>query len=404
MKRGFTMCDTLGATGKSCVLFGKNSDRCVSEPQIVEFHKAKINEHSTLKATYIEIEQVKETKAVLLSRPSWMWGAEMGVNQCGVTIGNEAIFTKGKYSNTGLTGMDLLRLALERSENAKGALDTVISLLERYGQGGNCGYDSPVFYNNSFLIMDKTELYILETYNKKWAYRKSDKDSISNRMCVRKDAVCSNEPGVDFASRHTEPIYTFLCGSGERRKSTQECLMTDPDVSNFMNVLRNHKRSKDPFAGGTANSVCMHAGGVVNNQTTASMIVEISDTPLVWVTGSSLPCVSLYKPYLFGNDPVAPVFNENDNNAQEYWLKREKFNRRLLGNSIPAKYYTERNELEAKWIDEAHKNISDKEAMAGLSRKACMEEEDFFLRWSGSIAKKEKPTFMHMGFWDNRNV
>jgi dipeptidase len=397
------MCDTLGAIEKNIVLFGKNSDRCVGEPQIVEFHKAKINQSSTLKATYIEIEQVKETKAVLLSRPSWMWGAEMGVNQCGVAIGNEAVFTKGKYNNTGLTGMDLLRLALERPENAKGALDTVISLLERYGQGGNCGYEKPVFYNNSFLIMDKTELYVLETYNKKWAYRKAEKDSISNRMCITNDSSSANEPG-NFAGRHTEPVFTFLCGSGERRKSTQECLNRDPDLNSFMDVLRSHRKSKDPFAGGTANSVCMHAGGVVNNQTTASMIVELSETPLIWVTGSSLPCVSLYKPYLFGNDPVAPVFNESDNNAQEYWLKREKFNRRLLGNSIPSEFYTERNKLEAGWIDEAHRNISDIEAMAHLSKKACMEEEAFFLRWGVTIAKKENPTFKHMGFWDNRNI
>lgn len=51
---------------------------------------------------------------MILSKPVWMWGAEMGANECGVVVGNEAIWT---IDNDGdhdpnvkrLLGMDLVR-------------------------------------------------------------------------------------------------------------------------------------------------------------------------------------------------------------------------------------------------------------------------------------------------------
>lgn len=63
-----------------------------------------------LQCTYIEVEQVSKTHAVILSRPSWLWGAEMGANEHGVCIGNEAVWTKEPVgTGEALLGMDLLR-------------------------------------------------------------------------------------------------------------------------------------------------------------------------------------------------------------------------------------------------------------------------------------------------------
>ena len=105
------MCDTIGILLDSYALFGKNSDRSPNEPQAAEFHPARVCKEGSVAATYIAIPQARETLAVLLSRPTWMWGAEIGVNEAGVAIGNEAVFTKGGYGKPALTGMDLLRLA-----------------------------------------------------------------------------------------------------------------------------------------------------------------------------------------------------------------------------------------------------------------------------------------------------
>ena len=86
-------------------------------------------------------------------------GAEMGANECGVVIGNEAVWTTQPYQNKGLLGMDLVRLGLERGESAYQALMIVIELLENYGQGGNChhilnftGGTIAIFAKNDFTV------------------------------------------------------------------------------------------------------------------------------------------------------------------------------------------------------------------------------------------------------------
>jgi dipeptidase len=80
-----------------------------------------------VRCTYIEIPQVAETFAVLLAKPFWIWGAEMGANEKGVTIGNEAVFTKVPMEKQpGLIGMDFLRLALERAATARFALEVIV--------------------------------------------------------------------------------------------------------------------------------------------------------------------------------------------------------------------------------------------------------------------------------------
>jgi len=65
-----------------------------------------------LQCTYITVEQAEQTYAVVLSRPSWLWGAEMGANEHGVCIGNEAVWGREEVCDAeALLGMDLVRSA-----------------------------------------------------------------------------------------------------------------------------------------------------------------------------------------------------------------------------------------------------------------------------------------------------
>jgi secernin len=220
------MCDTFvalpDATVDGSVIFGKNSDRPAGEIQdVVTLAAQTYSKRQRVQCTYVEISQVEHTIAVILSKPRWMWGAEMGANECGVVIGNEAVWTTQSCQATGLLGMDLVRLGLERGETALAALQVIINLLEQYGQGGNCAEHFSFTYHNSFLIADYQEAWVLETAGKYWVAQRITQGtrSISNNLSIRgkgdlqhpdviADAItqrlCSSEADFDFAQMFSE--------------------------------------------------------------------------------------------------------------------------------------------------------------------------------------------------------
>nr|MBC8400517.1 C69 family dipeptidase [Candidatus Neomarinimicrobiota bacterium] len=203
------MCDTFvalpTATAGGKIIFGKNSDREPNEAQALEYHPAtEYQAGSVLRCTYLEIPQVPQTNAALLSRPFWMWGAEIGANEHGVVIGNEAVWSKMPLVKQGLlTGMDLLRLGLERSATAETALEAITELLTEYGQGGECGYQSRgMVYHNSFIIADPREAWVLETAGSLWVALHVKKTySISNGLTIGEHYHLAHPGLVDTARK-----------------------------------------------------------------------------------------------------------------------------------------------------------------------------------------------------------
>src|SRR6185295_5699753 len=174
------MCDTWVAlrdvTLSQNVILDKNSDRPIFDCQPLVFHPRKewpANSH--IQTEYIELPQTDVTYAHLGSSPYWCWGYEEGINEYGVVIGNEAIFTKtfsaaaelsrqGHDPALGLLGMDLVRLALERCRSALSAVELIGRLVEQYGQFGSgvpTRDHAQGGYDNSFLIADPTEAWVL---------------------------------------------------------------------------------------------------------------------------------------------------------------------------------------------------------------------------------------------------
>lgn len=326
------MCDTIVIVEDGRTLFAKNSDREAAEPQVVQyFPPAESDTPAILKTTYIEVPEVATRYAVILSRPIWMWGAEMGVNENGVAIGNEAVFSKlAKRQVPALLGMDLLRLALERAATAPEALEVLTSLLEAHGQGGPAGYRNKAFkYDNSYIIADGREAWVLETAGRHWAARKvRDHYAISNACTIGSDYDLSSKGLEDYARKEgfyggssdfnfkgafEAALMTKLASAAKRRDCNDESLCQlegqPVELADLARLLRRHGL-QGGFSKGANSDVCMHAGGPTRpSQTTGAMIAELKpgETPCAFFTGSSATCLSLFKPVSFDRTEPALV-------------------------------------------------------------------------------------------------
>jgi secernin len=374
------MCDTLVAlapsTARRATLFAKNSDRERNEAQGLEVSPRRRG-GGALDVTYITIPDAQATHACLLSRPCWMWGAEIGANECGVAIGNEALHGKTPAQRKrALTGMDLVRLGLERAATAAEAVEVITGLLEQYGQGGNCGHLGRFYYDNGFIIADPNEAFVLETQGRWWAVERVKRHrALSNAYSIGRgyDAVSAG-----LAEHARQQHWTGLTGRfdvakelfdetrdavsfGRGRCARGNALLDHgaPRLTprSMMAILRDHggDRAWSP-ADTKGRTICMHAAqGPRRSQSVASMVSELRPGRTVhWVTGTSAPCTSLFKPVLFGVGwpPVGPAPNAWFDHDSLWW-RHERLHRAMLHNFMPAlqAIESERDMLEANFVD-----------------------------------------------------
>lgn len=393
------MCDTMVSVTDDGVLFAKNSDRDPNESQYLHWIPAR--DHPTGGAdastraycTWIDIPQVARTHAVLLSRPWWMFGAEIGANAHGVVIGNEAVFTRELKQRArrgddapGLLGMDLLRLALERAATASDAVEVIVGLLESYGQSGPCSSARPRFtYDNSFIVADPDGAIVLETAGRSHATEVVTHGgrSISNGLTI---------PG--FAEAHADRLRGRVSACAVRQARTHAAAEDAVGrsgagaVVRLMWALRDHGPSGVPhwsLHNGALSAPCAHAGGVLTaTQSTASWVADLRPAARSrhWVTATSAPCTSLFKPVRV-DEPVdlGPVPKDRFD-AATLWWGHEVLHRASMLDPLRllSRYSAERDAVEAAWV------VDPPTGSAAFEEAAALEA-----RWAADVVGAAQP-------------
>ncbi|HLT69272.1 MAG TPA: hypothetical protein VKZ72_03845 [Acidimicrobiales bacterium] len=328
------MCDTACVRRPGGMLFAKSSDRPVDEVQVLRWFGRRPAGEQPVQATYVPVPDAGAA-ALLGSQPTWMWGFEHGVNEHGVAVGNEKVWTVDdpRAVPPALIGMDLVRLGLERGATADDALDAMTDLLAAHGQGGSgeAGGDEP--YWSSFLIVDGRGGWVLETSGRSWvAQPVGDGTAISNRLTLTTGWTRSSPdvaPGTNWDERRAPDAPTGI--ADHRLAATRACVARGPEVTpaDLVATLRDHGTGpwgapgwpaaappappedvRDDWSGVT---VCMHVRGY--QCTTASMVADLPATggePVrVWATLGTA-CTAVFLPVALlpgeaGREPRAVV-------------------------------------------------------------------------------------------------
>ena len=383
------MCDTVVLVNEQGVWFAKNSDREPNEAQVVVRIPAVQGDRSRgVRLTHIPIRQVPNRHAVILSKPHWMWGAEMGINEHGVVIGNEAIFSRVRNGKPGMLGMDLVRLGLERGATAAEALKVMTRLIEQVGQGGAAGFkDKGMHYDNSFIIADKQEAWVLESVQQQWVAKKvEDTAAISNCLTLHTDydshsadletyaylkkRAIKDDKHLDFAASFDTKLMPRFAKAHERLASSHAWLeqakdKLDGEVSlkGLASHLRSHaydnadhKNGKAPGpADGSNADICMHAAGPIRrSQTCGSMIAHLSEERVTSMfTGTSAPCLSIFRPVDFDFEQDYSVLADEAATMEEsLWADHEFLHHRaLFDTDFRHQLRTSRNNVETRMFD-----------------------------------------------------
>jgi hypothetical protein len=338
------MCDTLCAPGAAGMVFAKNSDRPPGEVQIAWPFGRRASAGCTLRTQYLSIGDTG-AHATFLSCPTWIWGAEHGVNEHGVAIGNERVSTThdAGAAKPALIGMDLVRLGLERARSAAEAVDVMTGLLETYGQGGIADAAHQDAYDSSFLVADPAQAFVLETAGSDYAVAPFPAGTaISNRISLGTEwtgASGALVPGEDFG-RFRDPredtafADVRLAASRRFLRSTPPGGLTTAATAAHLRdhgsgpwgapagdgVVRPPPAAIGEDFGGV--SVCMHVRGLC--VTAASMIAELplglaDGAPLRTYVAPGSPCASIYVPAFPSTATGPPPCIPLELSSQDFW-------------------------------------------------------------------------------------
>ena len=342
------MCDTFVAlpatTQRKTMLFAKSADCEVNEANaVVRLPRRKHVRGEAVRITHLVIPQAEETYEILLTKAFWTYGCEIGVNEYGLAMGEEAVFTtKMDEQKDGIIGPDLMRIGLERAKNCQEAIQIMTGLLEQYGQGGSAELKGNSHFDSSYIMADREEAYILETAGRHWAVKKVDAiASISNMLGIRADwdaySGANRAPHTDWRERYALPEVPPTLGSPVRQAITFNSLQAslgNISVKHIFNIMRHHGDGYHPAHAEAHRNICVHAGPQENRwwQADGVMVTDVGPHGVMaWVTATSGTCVSIFKPVFLGLElPDLGPYPSETFDPRALWWKHELLHRRAM--------------------------------------------------------------------------
>ena len=336
------------------MVFAKNSDRPPGEVQVAWPFGRRASAGCTLRTQYLTIGDTG-AHATLLSCPTWLWGAEHGVNEHGVAIGNERVATThdAAAAAPALIGMDLVRLGLERARSAAEAVEVMAGLLESCGQGGIADAVHREAYDSSFLVADPAQAFVFETAGADYAAAPYPTGiAISNRITLGTEWTRASSglvPGDDFGRYRDREVDTRHADS--RLAASRRFLASAPPGGLTPAATAAHLRDHGTGPWGAPGSkghvepppsrvgedrrgvtVCMHVRGL--SVTAASMIAALPSgiadgEPLRVFVAPGSPCTSIFVPAFPRTAAGPPPFVPLELSGEEFWHAADTLRRRV---------------------------------------------------------------------------
>ena len=342
------MCDTLVALGSETlgggVIFAKSADCEANEANaLVRLPRRSHAAGEVVRLSHLVIPQARETYELILTKAFWTYGCEMGVNEHGLCMGEEAVFTtEPREERDGIIGPDLMRIGLERSRNCLEAIELMTRLLEEYGQGGSAELKGNSHFDSSFLMADPSGAYLLETAGRKWALRRVEGfASISNMLSIGVEwdrcSAAKGEEGLDWAASFGQAGIPASLGAIRRHAMTSRALEAAKGgltVRGVFDLLRDHGPGYRPESAQAHTGTCVHAGPQSNRwwQADGAMVADLRGSDrIVWATGTSGNCLSIFKP-LFPGLPIPDIGPTPTEvfDPRCLWWKHELLHRRAM--------------------------------------------------------------------------
>ena len=375
-------CDMVVALGRATVdgetLFGHNCNRPGGEPmELVRVPGRVFSPGEVVPIGRLLPPQARRTWTVLAGRCPGQWGYQHGLNEHGVSAGLTSIRTRPHESDPGLSGPDLVRLALERASNARQAVDVLTDLAGRYGQGG-----AETDINPAFLIADGQEAHVIEMFGRHWAVQHVKEVRAVSDTCHLRQDWDQLSPGLaDLAiARGWWPSdgskLDFARGvagdradnaSSLRRWGRATLLLEQSNGQINRAVLR--RVLSDHFEGCAdevdpdsallvpeATTLCRHAATPADVRTAASLITQVrpdDGLPIAWFSFGP-PCQNLYFPLILAGElpnewPMLP----NDSGARRH----DGLRAALAG--LQARFDSETHEFVAEASELRHRGAGD---------------------------------------------